>query len=353
MKQMQITLAEDTPGIGLAGQRVNLALTPSDVHDPTEISSYLAGYSTPLYRADEASQVILVDNDEDKYRTFSDDDAFLPVNVKSGGVSGGVPEVDPKSSLAGYKVIDRFVGSFVPWQSEAQKGNSYQPRMAAARRCARAINLDRELDVFGPAGILGAITAWDTTVRTALGATYQWNGGSASDPIADLQLAMEKSAQPITAFWMSQKTANAFIRHEKVRSHMRQLLGDQPATLIAQGLASAGNTSRPIDFVIPGIAPIKVVGGKYKNASGALVAICADGAVIGTVNPDGTPTDGEEIATSYTFRRRGPSSTGFESREFEVPGRGPLGGTMIVVSCADVAKMTGSNCGAYITGAIQ
>jgi hypothetical protein len=68
--------------------------------------------------------------------------------------------------------------------------------------------------------------------------------------------------------------------------------------------------------------------------------------------PPGVPVDGEEIATTHTFRRRGASSVGFETREFRVEGRGN-GGTMVVANMADIAVVTGNNCGGLIVGAHQ
>lgn len=346
MEQITLKLANDMPGVGVAGQRVTLALQPSDVHDPTEIPTYLAGYKPFGYRADEASKAVLVDNDEDKYRSFDSDDAFRRVSVKA-STSGAVPEVDPKSALATYKVVDRFLGSFIPRQTELQTGNNYQPRMAASRRCRRALDLDREIDVWT---LLGTNTNWATTQRTALAATYNWNSGVNSDPIFDLQTAIEKAAQPVSAIWMNQKVAHTLLRHDKVKDHMRQMLGDAAASAATQQVSMADDQN--VDFVIPGFRPIRVVASKVKNEStSALDYILGDVVVLVTV-PPGTPTDGEEIASTYTFRRRGPSGTGFESREFEVPGRGPLGGTMVVVSQADIAVMTGSNCGGIITGVI-
>jgi len=350
MERMQIVLAADSP-LGKAGQKVNLELTPADVHDPAEIPSYLAGYKNWTYRADEMSKAVLVDNDEDKYRSFSQDDAFEPVRVK-GALTGPTPEVDPRSSLDSYKVIDRYVGSFVPAITEMQKGNNYNPRMAAARRCRSALLLDRELDVLGPSGLLTTVGNWNGAQVNALAAGEQWNGGANADPIAVIQESIEASAQPIAELWMNQKLAHLFIRNASVRDHMRQLLGDGNANNIAMGVANMAAGGAPIDFMIPGLPPIKVSAAKYKNTSGVLTYIMPDYVVLLTT-PPGVPSDGEEIATSYTFRRRGPSGVGMEAREFIVEGRGPYGGTMVVLAMADVAKMTANNCGGLITGVIQ
>lgn len=348
MEHLEIRLADSIPGVGQAGERVTLALSPADVHDPTEIPTYLAGYKPFQYRADEASKVILVNNEEDKYRTFDSDDAFRRVPVK-GSTQGAVPEVDPISALSTYKVVERYVGSFVPAQTQSQTGNNYDPVMAASRRCRRALDLDREIDVWD---LLQTTTNWDSTVRTALAATYQWNGGANSDPIFDVQTAIEKSWQPVSEIWMNQKVAHAFLRHTSVRNHMRQMLGDNAVAAALSNVAQAGEMS--VDFVIPGLPPFRVVASKVKNEStSALGYILGDSYCVLLTTPPGTPSDGEEIASTYTFRRRGPSGVGFEAREFEVKERGPLGGTMIVVSQADVAKMTGNKCGGIISGCIQ
>lgn len=338
--EQSITLTNDVPGIGKAGERVTLELKPSDVHDPTELPTYLAGYKPFGYRADEVSPPVLVDNDEDKYRTFSSDDAFRAVNVKSAGTAA-IPEVDPQSSLTAYKVIDRFIGSFIPKQTESQTGNNYQPRMAAGRRCRRAIDLDREIDVMT---LIGTSTNFAAGQRTAAGTA--WDG--AGDPIKDLQTAIEKSAQPVSSIWFNQKVAHAFLRNDNVKDHMRQMLGDQAMSGGLTQLGMANGVS--VDFVIPGLPPFHVVASKVKNeTTSALDYNLGDVAALLTV-PPGIPEDGEEIATTYTFRRRGPSGTGYEAREFEIEDRGPLGGTMVVVSVADVAVITANNAGGIVTG---
>lgn len=344
---MEIILAENIQGIGAAGQRVTLALTPADVHDPTELPEYLAGYKVFSYRAEEASPLILVDKDEDKYRSFDRDDSFRRVNVK-GSTQGAVPEVDPKSGLDSYKVQERYVGSFVPQQTENQSGpTSYRPMQAAGRRCMRAIELDREIDVWN---LLGTAGTWATAQQSAASGTG-WLDLVAGDPIKDIQTVIEKSDQPVSALWMNQRIAHRFLRHPEVRDHMRQVMGDSGAQGIAAAVASAGQDGANSDFSIPGLRPMKVVASKYKNESTGNLDYCMPDVVVAvTVPPGGAPMDGEEIATTYTFRRRGPAGNGISVREFFVEGRGPLGGTMVVVSVADVPTITANNAGGILTG---
>lgn len=345
METIELQLAESIQGVGGEGDRVTLTLSPADVHDPTELPEYLAGYKPFGYRADEASPLIPVDNDEDKYRRFDSDDAFRRVNVK-GSTQGAVPEVDPKSILDSYKVIERYVGSFVPKQTQRQTGNNYQPVMAAGRRCMRAIELDREIDVFA---LLDTAANW-AAAQTTPAAGTGWDDLTNGNPILDVQTMVEKSAQLVSAVWFNQKIANRFLRHPEVRLHMRQFFGDSQQVGIAAAVARAGVDGQAADFLIPGLPPFKVVASKVLNeATSALDYVMADVAV-GVTVPAGVPDDGEEIATTYTFRRRGDSGVGINVREFFLENRGPEGGTMIVTSVADIPVTTANNAGGIITG---
>ena len=340
-QKMEIVLADTVPGVGKAGQRVELSLTETDVHAPEEMATYLAGWSIPGgFRADEASPPILVDTDENKYRQFDSDDAFRAVQVK-GSPQGAIPEIDPLTSLSSYKVVDRFIGSFVPKVTELNAVKLFQPRAAAARRCKRALLLDRELDVWN---LLTNSASWASANVNALSAAQKWNGGASSDPMADVQGLLENSAQLVTDLWMSYKAANAFLRHANIRDQMRQMIGDSVASSQLQNLNLAIQKDARYDFQIPGLPPIHVVGAKVKNTLGVLGPVLNDSYCVGV------PTDGEEIATTYTFRRKSLSGVGFEAREVELGWRSVLGGTLLICSMADVAVMTANNVGGLITG---
>ncbi|HEX4334705.1 MAG TPA: hypothetical protein VH062_02260 [Polyangiaceae bacterium] len=330
---------------------VKLSLLPSDVHDPTELPTYLAGYRNADMRADDVSPIMLVDKDQDKFRTFSSDDTYRRVDVK-GSAQGMVPEVDPSSSLTTYKVIDRFIGSFIPDQTEANATNpNYKPRVAAGKRCSKALMLDREIDILGTGGLLVTAANLAAANRYVIGAGQNWNGGTASDPILDIQTMGEQSAQEIAFYAMNRQLANAFVRHPKVKDHYRQFNGDAILGGAIQQLNKA--SKQKIDFDIPGVGTIRVVAGKVKNeTTGGLDFIFPKGVVSGIVVPDqSVPVDGEEVATSYTFRRRGPNGTGFETREFRVENRGPYGGTMVVASMGEIGVITSTIAGVIATGA--
>ncbi len=339
---------EDIKRLGVkAGQPLQLSLTPDDVHEEEELSTYLAGYSPTGFRADEASKPVLVDHDKDKFRNFSSDDAFLRVDVK-GSIEGAIPEVDPIPEISTYQVIDRFLGSFVNDITEANATKLFRPRQQAMKRVKWAIQLDREHDVWD---LLQAVASWDAANTVTLGAGFEWNGGASSDPIFDLQARIEASAQLVTDIWMNQTGGHAFLRNPLVRDHMRQMIGDQAANNQIGNVANA--QARAVDFQIPGLPPIHIVAGKSRLNTGDALSFILGAHCVLTTSPPGVPTDGMEIATSYTFRRRGRVGTGFETREFRVENRGPKGGTMIVASMADIAVVTGNNVGGLIRDVTQ
>jgi hypothetical protein len=329
-----------------SGQRIrHLALMPDDVHSAAEIPTYLAMYRNAAFRADDVAPVFAVDHRKDKYRNESADDAFLRVNTK-GSIQGAIPQIDPKSSLVDYATIEQFVGSYVPLATEQEEtGTRYRSRQAAGRRCKNALSIEREHDVWGKLTTSGN---WDSGVVTTILAAGAWNGGASSDPIKNIQDAMEDSAMEVTDVWMNRVVANAFIRHAAVREHMKQFMGDGAAArdLVAvNGMAATGKIT---DFVIPGLPPIRIAAAKSRTVSaGALSPILGNHVVL-TSN-----SGGDDISTCRTFRVKGTQGVGYESREFRVEDRGPQGGTMIVVAVSDVPVITANNVGGLIINAVQ
>jgi hypothetical protein len=332
-------LAENSQ-FGRAGQLVQLALSPADVHDPTELSTYLAGYKVEGLLADEVSPAILTDMSTDKYRTFTEDNAFLAVDVKT-GIEAKVPEIDPESRLAQYTVIERAIGSFVPDRVASQA--SYDVRKAAMKRCSRALMLDREIDVMS---LLTTAGNWNAGNVVTLGASAAWNGGASSDPYKDLQDRCEASLQRVTKILMARHVSNAFTRHTEVREHLKQFIGDTGARDLLDPQDSE-------TYKLPGLPVICVSDAKHTITKGVAPSWTWGNDVVLVTEPGGTPSDGEEIRTSETWRLKGPSGNGFVTREFRVDDRGALGGIFIVAALAEVAKMPGPNCGGLIKAAYQ
>jgi hypothetical protein len=330
----------------MSGKRIrHLALVPDDVHSAAEIPTYLAMYRNGAYRADDVSPVFPVVHRKDKYRNESADDAFLRVNTK-GSIQGAIPQIDPKSSLTDYAAVEQFVGSYVPQATEDEEvGTRYRTRQAAARRCKNALASEREHDVWG---LLTTSGNWDSGNVTTLLAAAAWNGGASSDPIKNIQDAMEDSAMEVTDVWMNRTVANAFVRHASVREHMKQFMGDGSASAQLQALNGSAATGKITDFVIPGLPPIRIVNAKSRSTAGGALGPILGSHVVLTSNPGG-----DDIHTTKTFRVKGSQGVGYESREFRVEDRGPQGGTMIVVAVSDVPKMIANNVGGLILNAVQ
>jgi len=130
----------------VGGQRVSLTLTPADVHDSSEIPTYLAGYKPFPFRADEASPPILVPKSKDQYRNFSANDAFILVDVEN-SASAPAPLVDPSSSLTEFSTVNKYLGSFVPKQVESEADN-FSPQ--GLQFCSIECNSSVELRDFTP-----------------------------------------------------------------------------------------------------------------------------------------------------------------------------------------------------------
>lgn len=318
-----------------SGERVTLALTPSDVYDTSEIPELLQGYRDPQYRAVQMSPVMLVDRPSDKYRTFNQNNAYSPVVVKT-SLQAAVAEVDPESSLGTYTVDYRAAGSFIPRPTEMAA--TYDVRGRAAKRCKNAIDMDIEIDVMTQ---LGTNTNWNAAVRTA--AANAWDT-AAGTPIVDIQTAVRKSYQRPRALWCTEQTAHAFINHADTKDYMRQMMGDAAVGDSLRDLDRA--QEEDVDFKIPGLPAIRVVASKYLDATGTLVYTLGKVAVL--ISGPSSPEPGD-IMSAGTFRLKGPSGTGFEAREYTVEGRGPYGGTMLVVAEASDHVIIADRAGGIIT----
>lgn len=335
-------------------------LTPSDVHDPTELPTYLAGFSNGNFRHEQVCQVIPVLMDEDKYRTFNSSAAFRPVQVKTDD-DATPAELKVQSSLTSYKVVVRRIAAFIPDPTERQVTNQgYDLRYVYMERCKRALNMDLELDVLGSSGLLTTSGNWNANNRVTLASSYAWgdtsgnasNSGALSDPIADLNGRDIASSQEITAWHMNKRVGLCFLSHPKVRDYMRQWLGDASAAdKLRQDVGSA--QGRTVDFSLPLLGQFCIHTARVEsNTAGSATDYIMSDVVVAVVQPPGVPTNGEQIATAYNFRRKGPAGVGFYTREVRFDARG-AGGTLIIVEEASIPTMTSGICGGYIGAVLQ
>lgn len=338
-----IRLVNDVPGIGRAGQTVQLTLSPSDVTAPAVIiDTLIFGYKQLGYRADEVAPVQLVDRDVGKYQIYGPNNTFRLVNLLS-SLQADVPEVDVDRTTADYSVQDRALGGFVPTITQINADNtpgSLDPKANIVKRIAEAFALDREVRVWET---LKATATWATANKATLAGGSEWTV-AAHNALQDIYDRLNASAQAVTDIWMNPLSAQALLQSTSIKDFLKGMNGDTPTP---REIVEATATQKPLDFTLPGLPPIHIVSGKVLNeTTGALDWILND-TVIFTSNPPGAGTSGDDLMTMKTIRRKGPSGTGWVSREFPLERRGPHGGTFVMSTQAEqLAVISGTVGGA-------
>lgn len=354
MKFLNVQLADPAQaamlaqlGIKVSGRNISLALTPDDVRTAQELDTYLPGYQ-PFggYRADQIAPISLKDNDTDKFRVYGLNNIFRVIHTET-SMQAPVAEIDPETSLSTYRVIPYALGGYIP--AETAKQSTYDVKMATGKRVADAHALAREIKVMTK---VTTLSNWNTAQRATLGAGYQWNGGANSDPILDVQEIMQASTQPVTDFFFSLKASNAFLRHPSVRDFLKQMLGDNAvASDILKGSSHQG--AADISYTIPGLATFHVAGAKKLNETTGNLDEIIGNDLVAVSNPPGDPSAFDHIRTIQTFRTRGPSGTGWVSREIQIENRGLNGGVMLVAGYSEDVQFVANSAGGLRKAIIQ
>lgn len=317
------TLAEDVEGVGRAGTRILMAVTPAEVGDQSrELDTYLAGYSPYAFCADLLSPVVLVDKEKGKRRDFSADNVFevVPTEV---GRSGAINEISHASATTDYQTSEHGLASYIPWGSQNEAVELYDVRAASGEMIMIKLDLAREVRVFAHATTLGT---WDTANRTSLTTNFKWDNGSTKNPRADLHTRITASSQPVTDIFMNPDVAFWFLGDAEVRAYLKQMMGDNAPP---PDVARSADTQGYMKLELVGLPPIHVCPAKRRPAAGgALTYILADDVILTCNPPGGLPRDGKRLSTFYTFRQKGRSGVGVVTNEYIPQGRGINGGTM-------------------------
>lgn len=347
-----VKLVGDVPGMGRAGDTIQLTLSPSDVLVSEEMDSLIVGFTPIGMRADEVCPIHFVDVDIGKYREFGLNNAFRLVNVIS-SIQADIPEVDIDTTLKDYMVQERALGGFIPTVTQLNSDSgqvNWDIKAQLAKRIETGLALDREVRVWS---MLTNPNSWNAANRAVISGGAEWNDPENGDPIRDIMDRIEASAQPITGIWMQPPVAHSMLLSKSTLGYIKAMGGDAGALSrdIIDATASASN--RNVDFSIPGLPPFHVAAGKVLNETTAALDYILDDTVVLVCDPGGPQTTGEEIMTCKTFRRRGPSGTGYTSREFNLERRGLHGGTFMASGHAEVIKMISGVCGGIIRNTIQ
>lgn len=326
------------------GRLVNMDLGSADVHLPAALSNYAAGYRNEAPMADMFAPPLLVGKPSDKYFTFAKEDAFQRAQPTIGATSGQVAEIAPRIANATFTCIEYALGGFVGVQLEAAADAPLRIRQATMTRILNALLIERELRVATLATTSGT---WDTTVYTSLGGTAKWNGGSASDPVKDLQDKMETSWGRPTGVLMSRRVFNSFVRNAQVQKYFAYKDSAQP-------LPDPSRLSALLQ-----LPPIYVADMQYIKANGTRDYMWGDSVVLFRQPPTMPPTSQDDVASAVTFRWNangvtdGQASGGMIVREYFVQDRGSGGGNKIVCIHHDTEVQTSKFVGGLIAGAYQ
>lgn len=333
-----VTLTNDVPGLGRAGETVRLTMYPEDVQGTQMIlETLVVGFSQAGFRGEEACPEYLVDTNTGKYQVYSLNNIARLVNVVS-SPQAAIPEIDVERSWAEYYLTERALGGFVPavTQWHVDKGLATFDVKAELSIAIRAkLLLDYEVRVWTMYTTSGS---WNAANRETLGVGVEWTNTNGK-PITNINARLNASAQPVTDIWFNPLVCQAFLANPETREQIKYMKGDLPTP--NEIIQAQANTHDNIDFKIAGFPTFHVVAGKvYNESTGNLDWILGDTTVL-TSNPAGAGTRKDAIMTARTFRRRGPNGTGYQVIDVPIPPgeRGFNGGNFLAAGNADQVQM--------------
>lgn len=342
--EVAFTLSQDT-SFARAGELIKLAVSPADTSDQLkEIDTYLGGYSQTEAQmmADLLSPVVLVDQEKAKRRDFSLENAFEVVETRTGR-QGAINEISHLSETTDYETEEHALAAFIPWAAENEAVKLYKVKEAHAETIADKLALARAVRVVQ---MLTDTNSWSANNRTTLTSDFKWNGGKDKTPRLDLHNRIQNSAQTVTHICMNPTVAYHFLADDDVRAYMRQHMGDNAVD--AESALAVEGTGITI-FRLVGFPPIYVLPVKrLPKGGGPLEFVLGDDVILLSQPGGGVPLDGRRIATSYTFRTRGRSGTGWTTNEYIPNGRGLEGGTMFETGYKETSFMASGFCGGLI-----
>jgi hypothetical protein len=325
------------------GKLVTRDLSSADVHINSALGNYAAGYKLAPAVAEIVAPVVLTEKASDYFYTWDKLDAFQSASVQIASEGDKLPEISPRVSSTLFSTVPYGLMSFVPQGIIANADTPLQPRLAAMNRIMNVMLRAREERTAAALQTAGSFTSFTST----LGATAKWNGGTASDPVADMHLAIETALMEITHIVMSERTWHAFIRNPNVAKY--SLYKDGAKTL---------DTANPSDLsALLGLPQIVVGKMKGRSSSAGTYGYLWGNPVTFLHNPPGVPTDGQSICTAKTFRwSKGGLATdanGFRVRTWFDPYLGQDGGERIAVLTNETVVITGPATGYYLVDAYQ
>lgn len=324
----------------------NMDLGIGDVHQQTPLPNYAQGYRNVDGVCDIVSPVVPTSKPSAKFYEWSSDDAFQQVDNTESAPGAQVAEISPRLSLKNFATTEYALGAFVPTEIEAAADSPLQPMQAAVRRVMQALAIGREKRVFAMISNTASYPA-SLLVDLTLDPTKKWNGGVNADPLKDIHTIMENAYMEPTDIILSRKVQNTFARNTQIREYVKY-----------KSSVKTQPTAQDWSAILE-LPPFQVAKMKAKSKSTGLIDYIWGNDVILIRRPQGMPSDGQDVGSSYTFRWQGGGvsdgsmSGGLLVRTFFDQKRGPRGGMSVVVTHQDAEVLTSGYVGGIIKGAIQ
>jgi hypothetical protein len=326
-----------------------LDIGTADVHIPSAMPNFISGYKNEGPVADIFSPPLIVTKSSDKYYQYDKADAYQRAIPMLGAGGTQTMEVIPRFASTQYNTVSRAIGGFVTTEVEANQDAPLRIKQGTLRRMVNAALMEREIRVASMARTSGN---WNSA--TTLNANYQWNSGSLSDPVKDINTVQESSYGKVSGAIIPEHIWNAMRRNPAVRSYYTYS-GSAPGMVSEEQLMSL--------LQLPTVYVARM---KYIDSAGALKYVWGNDVVLFRSPEQIPPMDQEDVATSYTFRWNmggtnvpdasqlgGGAGPGFIVRQFFNQYRGPLGGVQMVLTHSDAEKMTSAFIGNLLINAYQ
>jgi hypothetical protein len=325
------------------GRLVMMDLNVGDVHTPATLPNYAAGYRIAEGVADMASPVVQVPKQSDVYYTWNVSTDFNRKTPVTSAPGGGPPEINPTLSPTTYSTIQYAIGGPMPTEIVSNADTPLQPLQKLTQQVVDALLLEREYRV---ATLLQTGGSWQGSLVTTIASGSQWDGGAASDPIANMHHAQEQSYMPGTAWIFSELLWHDFLRNPAVQ----KFFGFKDSV-------SALPDPDEFEKTMKGIPPIYVATMKYQ-LGGVPTYVWGNSAVL--IRQTDALASQIDISTTKTFRWIGGSAPdgsqqagGFLVRNYFDPKRGARGANVVVAVINDTEAMTSGLVGGLLLSAHQ
>ncbi len=342
-------------------QLVRMDVGVADVHVERILANFAVKYSNAEYKADLAAPPVPVDKESDRYFEFSPKDAFAPIDATIVAPGASYNKIGVTLTNSRYQTYPYALGANIPIEVLANQDSPLNLMFDHMELVLNKLLLNREQRVktmlYTDANYTYTPTLLDLTVDPLL----RWNGGSNSDPVANINRVREKMLAPATDMFMSLDTWNAMVENPAVQrfTGFKQAVPGLPTPDLRAAFAAFLN-----------LPTIHVCEAKiWDMATDTYPYIWAGDVVLTHRPPNGNQVGRMTVTSAKTFRWNAgndqalPSSWGqtqqptvqggFLVRQFYNPYEGPRGSMQVVVAHNDAEQFVSPFVTGRIKGAFQ